>query len=228
MIQTQDETWISPTDAAERLGVTPRRVYALVRDNRLRAIRVGGRLAIDRREVDARVRGAPAVGRPFSARRAWTMILLAAGEDPSGVDASTRSKLRRILRQHDLWSMRAKFVGRAERQLLRAHSSDIARLEAEPDLVRTGARCAAEAGLGLIAPDAPLELYVDRATAERLTQRYRLAPSQRPNVVLRILPDEVRAWLSGPLAPRPAIALDLADDQDSRAREVACEALSRR
>jgi excisionase family DNA binding protein len=228
MVQTEDGDWISPTEAAERLGVTPRRVYALVRDDRLRATRVGGRLVVDPREVDARLRGASAVGRPFSARRAWAIILLASGEDPSGIDASTRSKLRRLLREHDLWSMRAKFVYRAQRRPLRAHSSDIARLEAEPGLVRTGARCAAEAGLGLIAPDAPLELYADRATAERLTQRYRMAPSQRPNVVLRILPDEVRAWLRGPLAPRPAIALDLADDQDSRAQEVAREALLRR
>lgn len=218
---------ISPTEAAGRLGITPRRVYALIRDDRLRAQRIGGRLLIDRRDVDARLGGAPAVGRPFSARRAWAMILLAAGDDPRGIDASTRSKLRKLLRDRDLWSMRSKFVDRAERRPLRAHSSDIAKLEAEPGVVRTGARCAAEAGLGLIASDAPLELYADRATAERLTQRYRLAPSPRPNVVLRILPDEVRAWLHGPLAPRLAIALDLADDQDSRAQDVARESLSR-
>jgi hypothetical protein len=155
------------------------------------------------------------------------MILLAAGEDPRGIDASTRSKLRRLLRDRDLWSMRAKLVGRAIRRPLRAHSSDIAKLEVEPGVVRTGARCAADAGLVLVAPDAPLELYVDLATGDRLAKRYRLAPSPRPNVVLRIVPDEVRAWLHGPLAPLPAIALDLADDLDSRAQDAAREALSR-
>jgi len=79
----------------------------------------------------------------------------------------------------------------------------------------------------LVAPDAPLELYVDLATGDRLAKRYRLAPSPRPNVVLRIVPNEVRAWLQGPLAPLPAIALDLADDLDSRAQDAAREALSR-
>jgi excisionase family DNA binding protein len=227
MIQATDVTLVSPTEAAARLGVTPRRVYALVHDGQLRAQRIGGRLLIDRDEVDARLAGERAAGRPFSPRRAWAILLLAAGEDPHGIDASTRSRLRRLLRERDLWSMRAKLVDRAERRSLRAHSSDIAKLEAEPGIVRTGARFAAEAGLGLIASDAPLEIYVDRATADRLIARYRLARSPRPNVVLRVVPDEVRAWLHGPMAPRPAIALDLAEDRDARTRDVARAALSR-
>jgi excisionase family DNA binding protein len=228
MIQASNVTLLSPNEAAQRLGITPRRVYALVRDNRLRAQRVGGRLLINRDDVDARVSGAPAVGRSFSPRRAWALVLLAVDETPRGIDASTKSKLRRLLRDRDLWSMRGKLVDRAERRFLRAHSSDIARMEAEPDVVRTGARCAAAAGLELVAPDAPLELYVDHTTADRLIKRYRLTPNSQPNVVLRVVPDEVRAWLEGPLAPRPAIALDLAEDLDSRAQDVAHEALSRR
>jgi excisionase family DNA binding protein len=227
MIQARDVILVSAAEAAGRLGVTPRRVYALIRDGQLPAERIGGRLLIDRKDVDARLAGEPAVGRPFSARRAWVLLLLAAGEDPVGIDASTISKLRRLLRDRDLWSMRAKLGDRAERHSLRAHSSDIARLEAEPGVVRTGARVAAEAGLGLLAPDASLELYLDRATADRLTAKYRLAPSPRPNVVLRVVPDDVRGWLRGPLAPRPAIALDLAEDRDARARDVAREALAR-
>lgn len=48
-----------------------------------------------------------------------------------------------------------------------------------------------------------------------------LRPSDRPNVVLHVVPREVRSWLSGPVAPRPAMALDLADDRDPRSQEVA-------
>jgi len=227
MIQASNIALLSPAEAAQRLGITPRRVYALVRANRLRAQRIGGRLLINRDDVDARVAGAPAVGRPFSPRRAWALLLLAVGENPRGIDASTKSRLRRLLRDRDLWSMRGKLVDRAERRDLRAHSSDIAKIDAEPGVVRTGARCAAEAGIGLVAPDATLELYVDDATADRLIERFRLTPSPRPNVVLRVVSDEVRAWLHGPLAPRPAIALDLADDPDSRAQDMARAALSR-
>jgi len=227
MIQANGVTLVSPAEAARRLGVTPRRIYALVSENRLRSERIGGRLLIDRDDVDARATGGRAVGRPFSPRRAWAMLLLAAGQDPPGIDPSTRSKLRRILRERDLWSMRARFVERAERRPFRAHSSDLGRIETEANVVRTGARHAAAAGLGLVASDAPVELYVDRKTADRLVKRYRLAPSTRPNVLLRVVPDEVRRWLTDSLAPRPAIALDLAEDRDPRSQQVAREALSR-
>ena len=40
----------------------------------------------------------------------------------------------------------------------------VARLEAEPGVVRTGARHAALAGLDLVAPDAPVELAVPPGT----------------------------------------------------------------
>lgn len=89
----------------------------------------------------------------------------------------------------------------------------------------TGARHAADVGLGLVASDAPLEVYVDHATADRLVLRYRLRPSDRPNVVLHVVPSEVRGWLKGRVAPPDAVALDLADDRDPRSQEVAREFL---
>jgi excisionase family DNA binding protein len=227
MIQANSMSLISPAEAAKRLGVTPRRVYSLVRENRLHAERIGGRLLIDRDDVEARAMGSSAVGRPFSPRRAWALLLLAAGDDPRGLDPSTKSKLRRILRDRDLWSIRARFADRAARRLLRAHSSDLPRIEAEPGVVRTGARHAAAAGIGLVASDSPLELYVDSKTVDRLVKRYRLVTSQQPNIILRVVTSEVRAWLTGPLAPAPAIALDLAEDRDPRSQQVAREVLSR-
>ena len=219
--------WLSPAEAADCLGVSPRRVYALVRDGRLRAERVGGRILVHRDSVEARASGAVANGRPFSARRGWALLLLAAGLEPSGLAPDARSKLRRILRERDLWEMRARFGARAERRVLRAHASDLARIAADPAVVRSGAGAAADAGLPLVAPGAALELYVDAASAERLIDRYRLAASPRGNVTLRVVPDEVRAWLTGPVAPWPAVALDLAEDGDPRSRDVARSALSR-
>lgn len=227
MIEANGSAFISPAEAARRLGVTKRRIYSLVADQRIRARRVGGRLLIERDDVDARVEGSLAIGRPFSPRRTWALLLLAAGKDPSGIDPATKSKLKRLLRERDLWSMRARLVGRAQRRPLRAHSSDLVRIEAEPGVVRTGARHAADAGLGLVAPDAPLEVYVNEAMADQLVERYRLAPNSRPNVVLRVVPAEAFRWLEGPLAPRPAIALDLAEDRDPRSQEVARAILER-
>jgi len=227
MIEASGIQYISPSDAARRLGITPRRVYMLVAAERLRAERIGGRLLIDEGGVNARLATLPRMGRPFSAGRAWGLILLAGGQNPPGLDPSTKSKLRRVLRGHDLWSIRSKLAGRAERRRFRAHSSDLPRIDAEPGIVGTGPRYAAEAGLGLIANDAPVEIYVDRRLADQLVKKYRLAASLRPNVLLRVVPDKVRPWLDARIAPRLAVALDLAEDPDPRSQDVAREALAR-
>ena len=220
--------WLSPVEASRRLGVSPRRVYALIEDGRLRAERVGGRILVHRDGVEARAAGATANGRPFSARRGWALLLLAAGLEPAGLPPDVRSKLRRHLRERDLWAQRARFATRSERHVLRAHSSDVARIAVDPEVVRSGAGAASDAGLPLVAPGAPLELYVDAVTADRLAATFRLTPSPRGNLTLRVVSDEVRAWLTGPVAPWPAVALDLAEDGDPRSRDVARAALTRR
>lgn len=218
--------WMSSAEAADRLGLTPGRVRELIASGALGARRVGNRFLVSRADVEARATTRVAAGRPFSPRRAWALLLLASGSVPPGLDPVTLSKLRRVLRENDLWSIRLRLARRAERRELRAHSSDLARLEADAYVVRTGARYASAAGFSLIAPDAPVELYADPATAERLAADLRLRPSDRPNVVFHIVPPELRGWLSGQVAPRPAVALDLADDRDPRSQRVAREYLA--
>ena len=227
MVEEIDVDWMSTSDAAATLGRTADRVRQLISSGALDSRRVGGRYLVRRDDVDARRDDGVPAGRPYTPRRAWVLIFLAGGDTPSGVDAVTLSKMRAVLRAHDLWSMRLRLGSRAERRDLRAHSSDLARIEAEGGVVLTGARHAREAGLGLVAPDAPVEAYVDEATADRLAARYALRPSERPNVRLRVLPPGVAGWLEGRVAPRLAVALDLAEDRDARARAAAREALER-
>lgn len=219
---------MSVSDAAAALGLTRQRVGKLVKDGALRSRRLGYQTLVRRDDVDARAELRPGDGRRYSPRRAWALILLADGVVPPGLDAPTISRLRSVARSQGLWGIRARLASRAERRDHRAHSSDLARLAAEDGIVRTGPRSAADVGIGLVAPEAPIELYVDAATARRLEHRYSLRPSDDPNVVLRVVPDEVRAWLTEPVAPRSAVALDLADDRDPRSQQAAREALSRR
>jgi excisionase family DNA binding protein len=219
--------YVSPVAAAARLGVSVRRIYDLVKAQRLRAVRVGGRLLVDSDAVESVAGGGARVGRPLSPRRAWGLILLAGGEDPRALDAVTKSKLRRMLRERDVWSMRARLSGRAKRLDLRAHPSDLRRIEDEPGVVRTGPRFAAGAGIPLVAADATPEYYVDGRTADRLITTYRLTSTFDPNVVLRIVPDDVWPWMALPLAPRIAIALDVAEDHDARSRDAAHSVLAR-
>ena len=218
--------WMSVTEAAAALGLTRQRVGKLVDEGALRSQRLGTQTLVRRDDVDARLELRPAGGRHYSPRRAWALILLVDGIVPPGLDAPTLSRLRSAARRQSLWAVRARLASRAERRNFRAHSSDLARLAVEDGVVHTGPRFAAEAGLGLVASDAPAELYVDAATARRLERRYRLRASDDPNVVLRVVPDEVRSWLTEPVAPRTAVALDLADDRDPRSQLVAREVLS--
>jgi excisionase family DNA binding protein len=226
MIEERLPDWVSVTEAATSLGLTRQRVGKLVASGALRGRRAGNQILIRRADVDARLDLHPTGGRPYSPRRAWALILLASGIVPPGLDYATLSKLRSVVRQQTLWSIRSRLVLRAERRELRAHTSDLPRLEAEDGIIRTGARYARQAGLGLIASDAPVEFYLDASTANRIQKRYRLRASDSPNVILHVIPDEVRGWLTEPVAPRPAVALDLGDDDDPRSRKVAREALS--
>lgn len=225
------DAYISASEAARLLAVTRRRIYALVAAKRLRAERVGGRLLVRREDVERRAREAESSmdkGHPFSPRRAWALLLLAAGEPVPGIDAVTRSKLRRLLADRSLWSLRAKLAPRAERRNLRAHSSDLALIESEPGVIRTGPRAASAAGLSLIGGDAPLQFYVDENVALDLARRYAMRESRQPNVVLRVVPGEPFSWLRGPIAPALAVALDLAEDGDPRSQQVAREVLESR
>lgn len=226
MVEARLSDWVSVTEAAAALGLTRQRVGKLVNEGALRSHRIGNQTLVRRDDVDARLELRPAGGRRYSPLRAWALILLVDGIVPTGLDAPTVSRLRSVARRQGLWEIRARLASRAERRNLRAHSSDLARLAGEDDVVRTGPRFAAEAGLGLVATEAPVELYVDAKTARRLERRYSLHPSDDPNVVLRVVPDKVRSWLTEPVAPRTAVALDLADERDPRSQQVAREALS--
>lgn len=228
MIEESGRSYISPAGAAQQLGISPRRVYELAKANRLVSIRLGGRLLIAAHSVDALAGGGQRVGRPLSPRRAWGLILLASGEDPHALDPVTKSKLRRMLRERNLWSIRARLSGRAAKQGLRAHPSDLRRIDADPALVRTGPRFAHEAGIPLVASDATSEYYVDPKTAALLISRYRLSSSSDPNVIFRVVSAEVWPWLSHAVAPRVAVALDVAEDGDARSRNAAQSVLAGR
>lgn len=228
MVEEIDVTWMSTAEAAEALGLTADRVRQLVAAGTIGSRRIGRRYIVRRDDVEARLEAGAPSGRSYAPRRAWALILLAGGTVPDGLDPVTVSKLRAVLRDRSLWQIRSRLGRRAGRRDLRAHSSDLGRLEADEGVQLTGARHAPDVGLGLVAPDAPVELYVDAATADRLVARYALRPSERPNVRLRVLPPGVSRWLAGRVAPRLAVALDLAEDRDPRAQAVARQALDQR
>ena len=65
-----------------------------------------------------------------------------------------------------------------------------------------------------------VEGYVAADCAEELVARHHLRASREPNVVLRVVRRFTPDWPPAHEAPLPAIALDLLEDPDPRAREV--------
>jgi hypothetical protein len=89
----------------------------------------------------------------------------------------------------------------------------------------TGASGASERRLGLIGGGGEVEAYVSEARLEALVRRHHLRPSADPNVTLRVVPQFTLEWRPDKLAPTSAIALDLLDSREPRARQVGDEVL---
>lgn len=211
-------------DAARALGLSAQRVRALVDAGALPGRKVAGSWLVDRAAVDRRVREPKLAGRPFSPGQAWGLIALISGDDPTWLDASNRSRLRRRLRKQDLRDVIPSLVRRGSRIGLRAHASDLARIQAEPDVVRSGVSAAPDHGLEIVAPGV-LEAYLPARRWSPLERRYRLQPSADPNLILHVIDGPWPFADDQRVAPKLAAALDLLDHDDERSRRAGHRAL---
>lgn len=215
---------LSVSDAARVLGLSAQRVRALLDDDALPGRKVGGRWLVDRSAVERRVRGPKLAGRPFSPAQAWGLIALAEGDEPKWLDASNRSRLRRHLRERDLRDVLPALVRRGRRIGLRAHPSDLARIGAEPDVVRSGVSAASDHGLEIVAPGV-LEGYIPARGWSPLERRYHLQQSADPNLILRVIDGPWPFAKDQRVAPKLAAAIDLLDHRDERSRRAGHRAL---
>lgn len=213
-------------DAAQQLGLSQQRVRALVAEGDLPARKVAGRWFLDRSALEKRAREPRLAGRPFSSQHAWGLIALAEGEPAPWLDASSRSRLRRQLREHEIRELLPALSRRARRVALRAHPSDLPRLAKEPDFVWGGLSAAAEHRLEIVAPGI-FEAYVSRRRVHALERQYNLQPSAEPNVVLHVVDGPWPFEQQRRVVPLLVAVLDLLEDDDERARRAASRALQR-
>ena len=211
-------------DAARSLGLSLQRVRALVAEGELPGQKVAGRWFVDRSAVERRVRDPKLSGRPYSPSHAWGLIALAEGENPKWLDSSNRSRLRRLLREQDFQDILPSLARRGRRLELRAHASDLPRIEAEPDVVRSGVSAASEHRLEILAPGV-FEAYIPARRLSQLERRYRLKPSSDANLILHVVDGPWPFAIDRRVAPRLAAVLDLLDHDDERSRRAAHRAL---
>jgi excisionase family DNA binding protein len=217
--------YLTASQVADRLGVSVSRVNQLVQRGDLRSSRIGAITVIPESEVERRLGTPPVDGRRFTPPNAWGILAMASGEDAAWLAPDTRYRLRGLLERDGLSAMRPRLVDRGRPRGFRAHRSLLPRIRKDDDLMLTGATAAAELRLGLLAGEA-IHAYVADYALSGIKRRYRLQESDSPNVYLRVIPwtDDRPPYR---IAPEAAVALDLLEDEDPRAREVGKKLLQR-
>jgi hypothetical protein len=196
----------------------------------LPAQKIGGRWLVKRGGVEKRRSRGSAGGRPFAPRNAWAVLGLASGEEVDQIDSVTRSRLRRLLSFEGLSVLALRLERRAQVHRYSGHPGEIPYVPADKRLVASGVSAAQEIGLDLMS-GREADGYVSDGDLDGFVRDHALLPAAAvdANVVLRVVPDDVWAeFLKGrPHAPEAAIALDLAEDVDSRSRAAGKNLLRR-
>lgn len=217
---------IPVSDAARRLGVSEQRVRAMIAAGLVDAEKAAGAWWIPAESL-ARLAGSPRKeGRPLSTVSAWALLLLASGEPIEWASPKVRWRMTGALKECGLAGAFGKLSARAVRHAYEGHGTELRRLAGDEDLMLAGVSAAAVHRLGLQGGN-EVEAYVAASAVEKVAKRHGLAAGGEPNVLLRVVPDDIWAFVCRPVAPITAVLADLAEHSDARARRVAKERASR-
>jgi hypothetical protein len=211
--------------AARMLGLRPRSVLRLINDGELPARKEFGRWRILRADVEIRRELGVHDGRRYAPVTAWGLIFIASGGQAPWLDRVSRWRIRKQLASRPWPRLRHALADRASLSRYSAHPDSVARLHDEPGLMHSGLGAAETSGVGVIGAGDRFEAYVPDERLPDIIDRNHLRQDPAGLVALRaILP----AALPRPLpsvAPPVAIALDLLEDHEPRARQVGRELL---
>lgn len=217
---------VSIAEAAKVLSLSPARVRAMAARGQLSAAKLGDRWLVERAAVERRRIDGAHDGRRFSPQNAWALLLLASDEEVREMDPSIRSRLKRALGMEGLAKLGPRLARRAEGLSFRAHPGELSYLLEDLGFVRTGISAAGDLGFGLVA-GREADGYLQAAKLGDFAAHHALERAGiEGNVRLRVVPDQAWRFLEGrQVAPRAAVALDLAEEFDPRSAQSGREAL---
>lgn len=206
---------ISTSQAAERLGISGRRLHALLAEGRIPAQRVGGQWVIDAADLAPYRAAARSAGRPLSRRSVWQLIRHGSGVASEAADVPSLSpieryrlsqRLERLARSPEPLTLLVTMLAtRADKVELSAAVADLAGLRLDPRIRLSGL---SHPAAGLLA-NAGVEAYVDGSHVAALTKDWFLTgvtAGHRPNVLLHVM-DDVPQELGNVLDPSAALQL---------------------
>lgn len=210
------------SEAARILKLSPARVRALASEGRLPASKIADRWVVELDAVEQRRKERPPKGRRFTPENAWGLLLLASGEDPQ-LDPVVRSRLKRALLLEGLQRLAPRLRNRADVGLYSSHPGEIPYIFEDRALMRSGISAARSAGAALLA-GRELDGYVTESELRSFLSQHALSPVAgdiEGNMRLRVVPDD--AWKKmdfgdRSIAPKAAVALDLACERDPRSQ----------
>ena len=215
-------------DAADRLGLSDRRVRQMLADGVLRGERVGRSWVIEASAIDSLAGGRAGVGRPWRPQSAWALLAVAGGDDVAG-SAVERFRARERLGEQGLVGLVGRLLARSEMRRFYAHPAVLDDLADVVDVVLGGVSAARAHGADVIAAGV-LEAYVKASMVDALVERYALDErAERPNVILRVVADAFWPFAAdAKCAPLLVVAVDLLESEDARSRRAGAELAARR
>jgi excisionase family DNA binding protein len=212
-------------EAAARVGVSERRLRAMIAAGQLEAEKVGGRWLVVPESLDRLAIARRRDGPPWSPVLAWAYLLHRDG-DPHALHELSRVARHRVrqrarapLALDDLAALAAR---RAESWRCHAHPSVVEELKGAG--VASGLSAAEALGVGLgVRSGEHVDVYLPRSRARRLIDELALSPAHgaQVNAIVRAVPEQAWGLDHREIAPLLAVALDLAEHGDARSREAA-------
>jgi len=213
---------LSVSETADILGVSDRRIRAMIADGLLTATRVGGRWILAGTEVARYEALRRKPGRPYSPAHAWGLLTIAGGRNPAWLSGTELRRLTEVLTNTSIEDLSPALRRRAEPQAWFVHPGLLPDLVADERVVVGG-----HGATGKLRHMGPESLYVAAADLDALRNEYRpRLDAANPSVVMLairstwpFLPGEHVVW-------DVVTAIDLLEStDDDRARRVALELL---
>jgi excisionase family DNA binding protein len=226
---------LTTDDAAGRLGVSGRRVRALIEQGDLDAEQIG-RMYLVQAESVARLGQRRATGRSLSNRMSWAVLLSDFGttgfDEIARTAGLSRTDRQRAIalrdRQVEDWSWLARRRAVATRHTVRDGYLD--RLLSDDRCIRSGLSALKEHRVDLVGRRGDAELYVAEHEVEGLLSDYLLHAGSAGRVTVHAVGADVlrRARLAGrSVMTATTVGVDLAEHADTRTRRAGYELLQR-
>jgi excisionase family DNA binding protein len=226
---------LTTDDAAGRLGVSGRRVRALIEQGDLDAQRIG-RMYLVHAESVARLGATRATGRSLSTRMSWAVLLSDFGttefDEIASAAGLSRTDRQRVValrdREVEDWSWLARRRAAATRHAVRDGCLD--RLLSDQRCIRSGLSALTEHRVDLVGRRGDAEFYVADSEVDGLLSDYLMHVDSAGRVIVHAVSADVvgRARSAGrSVMTRATVGVDLAENADARTRRAGYELLQR-